>query len=745
MANGLLSIASFLGAVIPTLAIAALPMPQKVADASFNRTSAGSLRGHLLFGMATDATGRELFRSDGTPTGTGLLRDIVPGTGGSFPGWMARLGDRLLFQASDPAHMYELYATDGTAGGTGLFKDLNPSGPGVPAFLVRHGSHVYFTALGPQNSPRLWRTDGTPEGTLELDWAGPGIPEGLATTSNAVYAMTSDSTIRGNNGTLWRIDPSTGTVAKVAEGLQWPALESTAALGNLLFFSSGGLVPGQQHPWVTDGTLQGTRFVMLRMDGSYPTNFTRHGDHVYLTAFDDTSGTQKLYRMNGREDGTRRIELPAGMRRPAALTSHGGYLYLSLHGPAGQSGLWRTDGTTEGFELVRAFDARGDNAEPTSMLSADGLLWMTVFVGPENRGELWLLEAPDRTPDAFTFAARTDVSRSTDTRSALVQVLGLGTSAPVTVAGGGYSIGCGSEFTSEPGWIEPGQWICVRHRTPDTALATTTTTLTIGGVSAPFTTTTAATDEAGQVAGYYDAVLRRPPDAGAIEYWVGEAERVEALGADLSEVWYAMAGSFFGSPEYQSFERNDAEFVRDLYEAFFNRTADDAGLAYWTGEIASGLPREAVLTSFLFSPEFTSRTRERFGDTAARAEVNVVMDFYRGILGRLPDDAGFTYWVGRFRTAQCQSRDAVVQAVEAISSGFTTSSEYNQRARTNGQFVSDMYNAFMRRGAERDGVSFWEFQLSAGRRDREGVRRAFMTTPEFTARVKAVMAQGCLQ
>jgi hypothetical protein len=184
--------------------------------------------------------------------------------------------------------------------------------------------------------------------------------------------------------------------------------------------------------------------------------------------------------------------------------------------------------------------------------------------------------------------------------------------------------------------------------------------------------------------------------------------------------------------------------VRDLYEAFFARPADDAGLAYWAGNLSQGMPRDVVLMSFLFSPEFTSRTRAIFGGTAARAEVDVVMDFYRGLLGRLPDSGGFNAWVPRFRTAQCSSASAVTAEIEAISSAFLNSAEYAARGRTNAQFVGDMYNAFLRRGGDLQGVLYWMNSLETGRLDREGVRRAFITTPEFSARVAAVVAQGCL-
>jgi hypothetical protein len=245
------------------------------------------------------------------------------------------------------------------------------------------------------------------------------------------------------------------------------------------------------------------------------------------------------------------------------------------------------------------------------------------------------------------------------------------------------------------------------------------------------------------VAHYYASILGRSPDAAGRLFWANEAARVQGLGADINETWFAMAQGFFGSAEYLAFGRTPADFMRDLYRTFFNRTADDAGLAYWLAQMSAGMPREVVLASFMFSPEFGAFTKALFGDTAARAEVATVMDFYRGLLGRLPDSGGFGYWVGRFRAAQCAGAAAVHAEAEAISGAFLNSAEYGARNRGDGQFVGDMYNAFLRRGGDLPGVNFWVGQVASGAMSRDAVRRSFMTTPEFSARVAAIVAAGC--
>jgi hypothetical protein len=245
------------------------------------------------------------------------------------------------------------------------------------------------------------------------------------------------------------------------------------------------------------------------------------------------------------------------------------------------------------------------------------------------------------------------------------------------------------------------------------------------------------------VAHYYQSILRRVPDPSGADYWGKEASRIQLLGADVSETWYAMAAYFFSSAEYVALPPTDAKLVADAYRTFLGRDPDVSGLAYWQGQISAGMPREVVLTSFMFSQEFTTFTSSLFGNTSVRPEVNLVMDFYRGMLSRLPDNAGANGWIATMRTAQCTSLDAVAQQADAIARSFIGSPEYQARHRSVPQYVGDLYNAYLRRGGDLSGVKYWIDQLVSGLVTREQVRQAFAASPEFGARLQVVAAAPC--
>ena len=270
-----------------------------------------------------------------------------------------------------------------------------------------------------------------------------------------------------------------------------------------------------------------------------------------------------------------------------------------------------------------------------------------------------------------------------------------------------------------------------------------TLTLHSNAFGSPHTVALAGSAEKSSVTHYYRSILGRAPDDGGRTFWHAEAQRVVSLGANVNEAWYAMAMAFFASGEYAGVARTDGAYVTELYRTFFNRDPDSAGMSFWTGQLAAGLPREAALASFMFSAEFRGFSQAIFGNPAVRAEIDVVTDFFRGLLARLPDNGGFAHWLQRFRAAQCQGGNAVYAEVETMSSLFALSPEYAARSRTNAQYVGDLYNGFLRRGGDVGGVQHWISQLNSGAMTREQVRREFVAAPEFNARVVAIVNQGC--
>ena len=131
---------------------------------------------------ATSLIGRELWATDGVSVsdqqvgenyGTFNILDICAGTGSSNPKNLVSTsidGGTIFFQADDCIHGSELWKTDGSSSGTVMVKDINPTaGLGSnPSYIVEFNDNIYFQAVDGVHGEELWQSDGTQVGTILL-------------------------------------------------------------------------------------------------------------------------------------------------------------------------------------------------------------------------------------------------------------------------------------------------------------------------------------------------------------------------------------------------------------------------------------------------------------------------------------------------------------------------------------------------------------------------------------------------
>jgi hypothetical protein len=242
---------------------------------------------------------------------------------------------------------------------------------------------------------------------------------------------------------------------------------------------------------------------------------------------------------------------------------------------------------------------------------------------------------------------------------------------------------------------------------------------------------------------YYLDILDREPDQGGWDYWASEIELIQGLSIYVGEGFQGEAKFFFNSAEYIALNKTDSAFVTNVYAAFLQRPPDQAGLDFWLAQLSAGLTRNMVITQFAYSPEFALYMLNLFGTDTTRPENNLLNDLYRGFLNRFPDNAGYNYWLLQMRIAQCQGPQAVRDLCYQISLLFVGSAEYASRNRNNTEYVEDLYNAILRRGADPAGFQAWVNNLNSGM-SRQDVLKFFTDSTEFLTRVNAVIAAGCL-
>lgn len=297
--------------------------------------AAAVVGGRYFFPGADDEHGGELWVSDGTPSGTRLIKDIRPGWAHSNISSMVVLGNRVYFFANDGTHGSEMWTSDGTPAGTRMVKDVNRGpGSGYGGSLGVIGTALVFPA-DRGRSIELWVSDGTSKGTKVLrDEKGRKIT-GIIDVMQAVYKKSLYLTAYTTVNKPVRLYRTNGTAkgTKLVSTALWPqATNLPFGIFDVIGFSGGVIFQGYDPKFgtetrISDGTAKGTRVVQEVIPGPVSTthisqglygvdswpDFVVKGKWVYFQAPYKVGAkwTMQLARTNGKKI-ERLTNLPVG-------------------------------------------------------------------------------------------------------------------------------------------------------------------------------------------------------------------------------------------------------------------------------------------------------------------------------------------------------------------------------------------------------------------------------------------------
>ena len=267
--------------------------------------------GLTYFGGTTTRHGRELWVTDGTSSGTSLVKDIIVGNAGSGVRHVTAMGGKVYFSANDGAHARELWVSDGTEAGTHIVKDIAPGGNSSnPNHLFAVGSKLIFTAFQPGIGWGMWATDGTDAGTILI---------------NDVETANTDDEYSYNWGATYCVTGST---------LYFNATNS--AYGSAL--------------WKTDGTAIGSQVVKNLAPGGAggtPIAMTTMGGKLYYTSRDDNS---QLWVSDGTDVGT--VQYTNAFWNCDFTTAINGQIYVRATNGSINNGMWSTNGNPSNLTLL---------------------------------------------------------------------------------------------------------------------------------------------------------------------------------------------------------------------------------------------------------------------------------------------------------------------------------------------------------------------------------------------------------
>ncbi|MFK8058917.1 MAG: T9SS type A sorting domain-containing protein [Polaribacter sp.] len=255
--------------------------------------------------------GKEIYISDGTEAGTKILKDInTQGNNSSSPQNYFQFGNKILFSADNGENGRELWMIEnGTAS---LLKDINPGHYySNPTNFIELNGEVYFYASTSKKGKELWKTDGTAAGTILVKDINPNEKDGVSNSTIAI--LNSKIYFFGNDGTtgleLFESDGSTSGT-KVVSNINGTATNSMSnsdlvVLNNELFFAANNGTNGSEL-FKSDGTLAGTVLVkdINTNGGSGPISLNVHPylNKLYFSAYDGNS--TNLWVTEGAENNT---------------------------------------------------------------------------------------------------------------------------------------------------------------------------------------------------------------------------------------------------------------------------------------------------------------------------------------------------------------------------------------------------------------------------------------------------------
>ena len=103
----------------------------------------------------------------------------------------------------------------------------------------------------------------------------------------------------------------------------------------------------------------------------------------------------------------------------------------------------------------------------------------------------------------------------------------------------------------------------------------------------------------------YGAGYGRTPDEGGLRYWTGELDNLDANNPGIDKQDF-LADQFLAADEFIALYGNNpsnADYVDAMYQNVLKRLPDQAGYDFWVGSMEAGLGRDAILVSFSESIE----------------------------------------------------------------------------------------------------------------------------------------------
>jgi RHS repeat-associated protein len=227
--------------------------------------------------------------------------------------------------------------------------------------------------------------------------------------------------------------------------------------------------------------------------------------------------------------------------------------------------------------------------------------------------------------------------------------------------------------------------------------------------------------------------MRRDPSAQELQDGINQLAAAGAQGQSvLLTTAQEMARSLFIATNYETSSpvRTDLQYIGDLYYSFLQRGPEPGGLSWWVTQLQQpSNSRANVCNDFAVSPEFQALVAALYGTAASDNERtdHFVNNFYLGAYGRDATATELQQQRDALNAAAAQGQAQVQAQAEAMGRALFAG-QINERL-SDTQFVTNLYEGFLQRGPDTEGLTFWT-QVSVGQ-GRQHVLDNFATCAPF--------------
>lgn len=385
-----------------------------------NPTALTQIDTTLYFQADDGIHGAELWASDGTVSGTHMIKDIYPGIAGSEPLFFTKHNGKVYFAAQDSAHGRELWVTDGTANGTQLVKDIQPGNTSSgPLHLFAGRGKLFFSAQANTSSGfELFVSDGSTSGTKLLKEintkANTGSHPGLFQLLNNKVIFRAEDTTYGIGP--WVTDGTTNGTIPLQNTNSGDTVHMGSAFtlyNNRAYFQGNSGYPDYNALWYTDGTPNGTIMAVNPIQPStskngVTTRIIKFNNRLFLpidSSFLSTDLNPELWTSDGTDIGTRKVkEIHPGIKYGGTIwqmtpADSLGLLFFQAYAPSFHFELWATDGTTNGTRMVKDIAPGFEGSYPSKITPYGNHVFFIALDSslniPQGEFELWVTDGTD--------------------------------------------------------------------------------------------------------------------------------------------------------------------------------------------------------------------------------------------------------------------------------------------------------------------------------------------------------------